>query len=304
MAPIPRDDESTARSRDAGSFEPYSALPAGPGEPWTQALEHLRLQPVSAVEWHCTKDWALGPRQVQDAMWFWIEAGAGWGQIAGAPRFRLEPGRLMLIPQAAEHSVRQDPGSRGMHVLTCHFYAHVFGGLDLLALAGFPHCTAHPPGSPVPAACHALVREFGLKAPGWRAAMLAEIQRVLFVLLRTCGEAFEPHDAAGSPRLWPALQQLDLRWADPDLRVADLARTVHLSEVQFRKLFRKVTGLSPVRFLQRRRIERAGHLLRAGELSIEQIARACGFRDAPFFCRVFRAWTQTTPGRFRHLKSV
>ncbi len=304
MALKPQYDESTARAREAGSFEPFPALPAGPGIPWAQALEHVHLQPESAVEWRCTKDWALGPRQVQDAMWFWIEAGAGWGQIAGAPRFRLGPGSLMLIPQGAEHTVRQDPGGDGMHLLTCHFYAHVFGGLDLLALAGFPNHTIHASGSPVPAACHALVREFGVKAPGWRPAMLAEIQRVLFMLLRTHGAAFHPHEAAGSPRLWPALQELDARWADPDLRVADLARAVHLSEVQFRKLFRKVTGLSPVRFLQRRRIERAGHLLRAGELSIEQTASACGFRDAPFFCRVFRAWTQTTPGRFRHQESV
>jgi len=74
--------------------------------------------------------------------------------------------------------------------------------------------------------------------------------------------------------------------------------------VQFRKLFKRVTGLNPVRFIQRRRVERACVMLRTTTLSIEQIAEACGFSDPPFFFRIFRLWTGTSPNQYRSAERI
>jgi len=48
-----------------------------------------------------------------------------------------------------------------------------------------------------------------------------------------------------------------------------------------RKLFRRVTGMSPARFVQRRRLERACALLRLSDMKIEEVAERCGFSGAP-----------------------
>jgi AraC-like DNA-binding protein len=69
--------------------------------------------------------------------------------------------------------------------------------------------------------------------------------------------------------------------------------------VQFRKLFRRVTGSSPARYIQSRRIERACRTLRESDASVEEAALAAGFSDSAFFCRVFKMWTRTTPTEYR-----
>ncbi|MCZ7646299.1 MAG: helix-turn-helix domain-containing protein [Planctomycetota bacterium] len=286
MAQAPYEDSTTAVSRDPRGFPAWPELPDDPQGHLAEWLEIARVRPVSAVEWQCSHRWALGPRVLNDSMWFWVESGSGWGQVGGRAKFRIEPGSLMLIPQGEVHQIRQDPGS-AMHLITSHFHAHVYEGLNLLALAGFPDLAPAQPGAPFEDAARRQAREFALKPAGWRAAMRCEVLRVLLYLVREHGRRFKPAGAAGRhadlPRLLPALRHLDAHLADPRLRVEDLAGKLFLSEVQFRKLFKRVTGLSPVRFIQRRRVERAGQMLRESDLSIEQVASSCGFSDAPFF---------------------
>lgn len=301
---VPKPDE-LAVSRDPKGFEVFPELPVGPPELLAQWLEALRIHPVSAVEWQCSDRWELGPRVVNDSMWFWFESGTGVGRVGpehDAAPFQIRPGDLMLIPQGAEHHIKQDKGV-AMHLITVHFHAQVFEGINLLDLMGFPPHAPFHKDAPYEDASRRLAREFAVKAPGWRASMAADIQHVLLHLVRHLGKRFHAPGAgqakAELPRLLPALEHIDRNLASPALAVGDLARKVFLSEVQFRKLFRRVTGMSPVRFVQRRRIESACRMLRGSEMSVEEIAESCGFADVPFFSRVFKHWTKTTPARYR-----
>jgi len=269
-------------------------------------LEATKVQAISGVEWYCSESWALGPRVVNDSMWFYFVSSTGWGRVGAegaAPRFQIGPGDLMLIPQGTEHIVRQDPGV-AMHLYAVHFHSQVFEGVNLLELLGFPPHIPKGPGSKLFEEVSArATREHMLKAPGWRGSMSAEIQRALYFMVREHGARFSPPGRGRSdpelPRLLPAFEWLEQNLEDPGLSVRALAQRVHVSEVQFRKLFKRATGLSPVRFMQRRRVERAGNLLRETDLSLEQVAAESGFSDAAFFCRVFKAWTKHTPGSYR-----
>ena len=59
-------------------------------------------------------------------------------------------------------------------------------------------------------------------------------------------------------------------------------------------------GLTPLfGRLQRRRIKAATDLLRTTNRKLEDIAAACGFTSAPYFCHVFRKYTGATPGEHR-----
>jgi len=129
------------------------------------------------------------------------------------------------------------------------------------------------------------------------------ISQVLLHLLRFESASFSTRGhsemQAELPRLLPALTWMHDHLGDPDARVADMAATIHICESQFRKLFTKSMGLSPVQFMQRQRIERASSLLSATDDSIEQIALQSGFTDVPFFYRTFKTWTMTSPGQYR-----
>lgn len=60
-----------------------------------------------------------------------------------------------------------------------------------------------------------------------------------------------------------------------------------------------VLGMTPTEFINRIRIEHAGHLLRSDEASIDDIIESCGFENSGYFYRLFRRQYDTTPRAFR-----
>src|SRR5437870_12455651 len=84
-----------------------------------------------------------------------------------------------------------------------------------------------------------------------------------------------------------------------ELRLAELSGLVHMSPYHFARLFKQSTGVSPHRFLVRRRIEQARALLAAQTLPIAEIARSVGFRTPSHFTTTFRRVTGITPSVYR-----
>ena len=84
-----------------------------------------------------------------------------------------------------------------------------------------------------------------------------------------------------------------------ELRLAELSSLVHMSPYHFARLFKRSTGVSPHRFLARRRIEQTRALLAAQTLPIAEIARSVGFRTPSHFTTTFRRVTGITPSVYR-----
>lgn len=61
------------------------------------------------------------------------------------------------------------------------------------------------------------------------------------------------------------------------------------------RVYRKVYGVSLVEAIHRRRIQHARHLLTIGELSLDEVARHCGFTDSGYFRRIFKRHEKMTP---------
>ncbi|GAB2745439.1 GlxA family transcriptional regulator [Amycolatopsis magusensis] len=77
---------------------------------------------------------------------------------------------------------------------------------------------------------------------------------------------------------------IDERFAER-LRLADLARSAGCSERTITRLFGRVTGLTPLRYQQVLRVERAEHLIAQG-VTVEHAARSVGFEDARMLRRL------------------
>jgi transcriptional regulator GlxA family with amidase domain len=67
------------------------------------------------------------------------------------------------------------------------------------------------------------------------------------------------------------------RLAEP-ISIPDAARAIGVSERTLQRSIQRVMGTSPIRFVQDLRIERASHLLRTTELSLEAISRKVGYQ--------------------------
>jgi len=83
-----------------------------------------------------------------------------------------------------------------------------------------------------------------------------------------------------------------------DLDVEALARLAHLSPDHLIRTFRSVFGETPHRYLQRRRVERAMHLLRTTDLDVTEVCLAVGFTSLGTFSRLFSAVVGRSPSAY------
>ncbi|MET7877620.1 helix-turn-helix domain-containing protein [Micromonospora sp. DT68] len=98
-------------------------------------------------------------------------------------------------------------------------------------------------------------------------------------------------------RVHAAIELMNERMAEP-LRLADLAREVHLSTFHFLRVFRQTTGLTPARYLTRLRIDQARRYLERG-MGVGQTAIRCGFGGTAQFSAAFLRETGIRPSAYR-----
>ncbi|MBQ4291103.1 MAG: AraC family transcriptional regulator [Clostridia bacterium] len=88
------------------------------------------------------------------------------------------------------------------------------------------------------------------------------------------------------------------------VKVEEYAARCGLSKTQFIKLFRRITGTTPIAYRQKIRLEKAGKMLRTTEWSIQEVSAKAGFQDPLYFSRVFREKTGLSPSKYRKQNAV
>lgn len=84
-----------------------------------------------------------------------------------------------------------------------------------------------------------------------------------------------------------------------DISISMLADMCNLSEVYFRRLFKKKYGISPLRELARLRTNLAKALLEIKSYNITEISELCGFSDCCNFSTFFKRETGKTPTEYK-----
>ncbi|QZT61126.1 helix-turn-helix domain-containing protein [Mycolicibacterium austroafricanum] len=84
-----------------------------------------------------------------------------------------------------------------------------------------------------------------------------------------------------------------------DLCLSSLARVAGLSQYHFARLFKKRFGAPPHTYVQRRRIERARHLVVHSDMPLKEVVGVTGFCDQSHLTRAFRRAFDITPAELR-----
>ena len=95
------------------------------------------------------------------------------------------------------------------------------------------------------------------------------------------------HLGTGQPKLEEAVALMEANLEEP-MSLDELAGHVQLSRRQLERLFRKHLGCVPTRYYLELRLARARQLLLQTNLSIVDVAFACGFVSAPHFSKCYR----------------
>jgi transcriptional regulator GlxA family with amidase domain len=100
------------------------------------------------------------------------------------------------------------------------------------------------------------------------------------------------------PKLSQVIQIMESHIEDP-ISPATLAKDVGMSTRQLERLFRRYLNRSPKRYYMELRLQKARNLLMQTDMSVINVALACGFASPSHFSKCYRAHYDTTPYRER-----
>jgi len=84
-----------------------------------------------------------------------------------------------------------------------------------------------------------------------------------------------------------------------NLSLERVAREAGVSACYLSKLFKKEEGINFKQYVIKIRMEKAKFLLGEGKLNIGEVARACGYSEAGYFCRIFKQYWGMLPKEFQ-----
>ncbi len=100
------------------------------------------------------------------------------------------------------------------------------------------------------------------------------------------------------PKLSRVIQLMEKNIEEP-ISPATLARDVGMSTRQLERLFRRYLTRSPKRYYMELRLQKARNLLMQTDMSVINVALACGFASPSHFSKCYRSHYDTTPYRER-----
>ncbi|MEO0990610.1 MAG: GlxA family transcriptional regulator [Pseudomonadota bacterium] len=100
------------------------------------------------------------------------------------------------------------------------------------------------------------------------------------------------------PKLSAVVQMMEQNIEEP-ISPSILAKDVGMSTRQLERLFRRYLNRSPKRYYMELRLQKARNLLMQTDMSVINVALACGFASPSHFSKCYRAHYDTTPYRER-----
>ena len=134
------------------------------------------------------------------------------------------------------------------------------------------------------------------RLPGYEAEAAAQFVRLIVCLSRNVKG--ENTDRQSLHRLSVLLSGLEDRFAE-NWSLGDMANSVNMSKNNFLRVFKAAEGCTPMKYLNKLRLNAACRLLREKKRSISEIAAICGFRDSNYFSKCFSAAYRISPREYR-----
>jgi len=220
--------------------------------------------------------------------------------------FSLDSG-ILEVP--ADHCILYTSGARR------HYYNHTVGyrhdGIFFQgeAVEAFAEQLGIPCNSPFPVKnareISAMIREITEETvfPQTHTREIVDLRiRLLMYKLADafCTEGLESQRFGQFFELRKAL----FREPERDWNAEEVAASIHLSASRFYYLYKRIFQSTWKQDLINSRIGHAKYLLRSNKDTSDQIAAACGYKNAEHFYRQFKKYTGQTPGRYRQEHSI
>jgi AraC-like DNA-binding protein len=222
-----------------------------------------------------------------------LELGGQRYALSPGSVFLIKPGEMMRITTSVEHTLCFN---------AIHFQYGIvrWEGTEIHSELG----TSRPPfsisqGHNLPYLLESFLEAYS----NWSDKHVGYEWRVKLILLQlvqqlaSAGEQAEGPSAAKAAHV--AIEYMKSHYRKSVSREM-LAAHVSLSPGYFSSVFKAYTGLSPVQYLNKIRLDKAKQLLKGSVLPIQQVAEEAGFSDSFYFTRLFSRETGMSPREYRN----
>lgn len=177
-------------------------------------------------------------------------------------------------------------------MLICGYFRATYGSsIDLFADLSTPIVERFEAGDELESKLRAALAEISGRQVGMQAMTTAILKQVLVTLVRRSLNSttvwLERFSILSDRQIAHAFADM-LSRPSADHSVMALAQKAGLSRSAFMARFVRAIGCSPMVALRQMRMKRAADMLAAKTFSVEQIARAVGYRSSSSFLRAFR----------------
>lgn len=261
-------------------------------------LHQLRVDVIEAHYSQCSPVWQDIDYVPAHNKLYYICDGEGWLRI-GDEEFRPEPGELVLMPANVLQSFSAIEGRRPFLKYWCHFNADL-GDAGLFSWLDVPYRlkVGAEQREEVGRRFEALVACAAERGIGARLREKAYLLELLAPIAERAALSRTGGAAEDAERIMLITRYVETHLAD-ELTLDSLADYLHLHPNYLVKYFNQRFGMPPIRYVNRKRMERARLLLRTTDRSIKEIAAAVGYPDTNHFAKAFRRETSASPSAYR-----
>lgn len=182
---------------------------------------------------------------------------------------------------------------------TGEFYYIHFNAPDSLELFGFKSSVVYTskPSSEVREIFEEIIEELQAKQPEYERICVSKLFNVIALLERKSEKYTNPRRQY-SDKISFVIQRMNTDF-DKNYTLSEYARMCSMSKFHFLRVFKEITGSSPIEYRNKIRFERAKELLEDSNESVSEIGRSIGYDSNAYFCDAFKKRTGMSPVQYR-----
>lgn len=214
-------------------------------------------------------------------------------------RVRLHHGDLFLINPGVEHTEYSDPDDPLSYIVIG------MSGVHFIPEDGSTnpqrYCCTHSEDNLSEYEPYFLdmIRELSARKEGYLSVCLNIMNILLAKASRCMRMEIASNSAPSETRSCDEIKQLiDEHFTKP-ITLEWLAAQAHISKFHLSHLFRQQYGVSPIQYLNQRRLQEAEYLLTHTTHSLSEIGTMIGFSSASYFSQAFKHHTGMSPSAYR-----
>ena len=227
----------------------------------------------------------------------YVAGGAGEAILEGK-KFRLAPGDLVVVNPGTLHEERSDAKAP---------LRLIFLAIRDFAVPGLPAgCLSQEKYRVLSCGeyrykmdiyLRELLQETSSRIEFYQEISQGLVSALLVLVMRLI--RINPEDeAALSQECQKIKEYLDQNFTSP-ITLDSLAETVYISKHYLSHLFKEQTGVSPIKYLTSKRMEKACELLSETELPVSEVSKAVGYENPLYFSQVFKRIYGISPVKYR-----